>query len=111
MVRKVDRKKLFKGLFVIAFISFLISYIIEVSGYYEYNLQNRTILTSEAMKRFESDINEGKDVLLEDYVVSETKDYSTSLTRGTNRVSMGVNRALKKGIEGVFKIFGSFVSN
>ena len=111
MVRKVDKKKIFRGLFIITFISFLISYIIEISGYYEYNLQNRTILTNEAMKKFESDVNDGQDVLLEDYVISESKDYSSSLTRRTNRVSMGVNRALKKGIEGVFKLLGSFVSS
>lgn len=108
---RVDKKKIVKGMFTIIFVSFLISYIIVLSGYYEYNLHNRTILTNDAMKRFEKDVNEGKDVLIEDYVISDSKDYTSSLTRGTNKVSIGVNKVLKKGIERVFKLLGNFVSN
>lgn len=107
----MDKKKIVKGMFTIIFVSFLISYIIVLSGYYEYNLHNRTILTNDAMKRFEKDVNEGKDVLIEDYVISDSKDYTSSLTRGTNKVSIGVNKVLKKGIERVFKLLGNFVSN
>ena len=107
----MDKKKIVKGMFTIIFVSFLISYIIVLSGYYEYNLHNRTILTNDAMKRFEKDVNEGKDVLIEDYVISDSKDYTSSLTRGTNKVSIGVNKVLKKGIERLFKLLGNFVSN
>ena len=61
------------------------------------------------MKRFEKDIEDGKDVTLEDYTVPTSKDYTTRLTKGTNKVSIGVNKVLKKGIEGVFKVLGNFV--
>ena len=109
MVRIMAKKKIIKSLFFIFFLAFIVSYIIERSGYYEYNLQKRTILTNESMRRFEKDVSEGKDVTLEDYAVPTSKDYTTSLTRETNRVSVGVNKVLKKGIEGVFRLLGNFV--
>lgn len=109
VVRIMDKKKIIKAIFFILFLAFLISYIIERSGYYEYNLQNRTVLTNESMRKFEKDVSEGKDVTLEDYTVPTSKDYSSSLTRKTNKISVGVNKVLKKGIESVFKLLGSFV--
>ena len=63
----------------------------------------------EFMAQFEKDVAEGKDVTKEDYVVSTTKDYTSTLTRTTNKVSIKVNQFLKKGIEGVFRIVGTFV--
>lgn len=107
----MDKKKLFKSIFFLAFLAFFISYVIEVSGYYEYKLQNKTVLTSDAMRKFEKDVSEGKDVTIENYVVSSSKDYTTSLTRKTNKVSIGLNKILKKGIEGTFKMLGNFVKD
>ena len=107
----MDKKKIkiVKYIFLSLFITFIISYVIEKSGYYEYNLQNKVIMTNEAMAQFEKDLAEGKDVTKEDYVVSTTKDYTSTLTRTTNKVSIKVNQFLKSGIEGVFKIVGTFV--
>lgn len=107
----MDKKKVkvIKYVFFSLFIAFIISYVIEKSGYYEYNLQNKVIMTNEAMAQFEKDLADGKDVTKEDYVVSTTKDYTSTLTRTTNKLSIKVNQFLKSGIEGVFKIVGTFV--
>ena len=101
--------KIAKYVFISLFLAFIISYVIEKSGYYEYNLQNKVIMTNEAMAQFEKDLADGKDVTKEDYIVSTTKDYTSILTRTTNKVSIKVNQFLKNGIEGVFKIVGTFV--
>ena len=107
----MKNKKIAKLFLYIILISFIFSYFIEKSGYYEYNLQNKMVMTNEAMKQFEQDIKEGKDVRREDYLVSTEKDYTSTLTKGTNKVSIKVNSILKKGIEGVFKVIGSFVED
>lgn len=91
------------------FLAFVIGYIIEETGYYEYNLQNKMVMTNESMAKFEEDLKEGKDVMLEDYVVNTEKDYTSSLTRSTNTISVKVNDVLKKSIESVFKVLGKFV--
>ena len=105
----MKHKKLIKFICYFIVLIFLFSYFLEYFGYYEYNLQNKTIMTNEAMARFEKDLADGKDVREEDYVVSTEKDYTSSLTRTTNKVSIKVNNILKKGIESVFKIVGTFV--
>lgn len=105
----MDKKKIAKSVFIVLLLAFVVSYVIEKTGYYEYNLQNKTIMTNEAMAKFEKDLADGKDVTKEDYVVSTEKDYTSSLTRTTNKVSVKVNNFLKKGIEGVFKMVSTFV--
>ena len=105
----MNKKKIAKNVFITLFLAFVVSYVIEKTGYYEYNLQNKTIMTNEAISRFEKDLAEGKDVTMEEYVVSTEKDYTSTLTRTTNKVSVKVNEVLKRGIEGVFKIVSTFV--
>lgn len=83
--------------------SFVISYIIYETGYYEYKLQNRTVLTKEQMEQFEKDVQEGKDVTLNDYLVETEVDYSNRLTDITVKVSSKVNLYFKKGVELVFR--------
>lgn len=89
-------------LIVICF-SFVVSYIIYETGYYEYKLQNRTVLTKEQMEQFEKDVAEGKDVTLRDYLLETEVDYSNNLTDVTVKVSSKVNSYFKKGIELMFK--------
>lgn len=107
----MSKKKIAKYLFIIFFGLFIIFYIIEKSGYYEYNLQKKTYMTNESMDKFEKDIKDGKDVLMEDYVVSTEKDYTTRLTHETNKITTSVNKVLKNTIEDFFKILGSFVED
>ena len=105
----MDKKRILKIIFGCLFLSFVIAYVIEKSGYYEYNLRNKTVLTKESMEQFEKDLSSGKDVSIEDYVVNTSTDYTTKLTRNTNKVSTKVNSILKKGIESIFKVLGKFV--
>lgn len=93
------------GRIILIFIcfSFIVTYIIYETGYYEYKLQNRTVLTKEQMEQFEKDVNDGKDVTLEDYFVETEVDYTNKLTDVTVNVSSKVNSYLKKGVELIFK--------
>ena len=52
--------KISKILLILICFSFVVSYIIYQTGYYEYKLQNRAVLTKEQMEQFETDVNEGK---------------------------------------------------
>ena len=96
-------KKLPKLILFLVCFAFIVTYIIYETGYYEYKLQNRTVLTKEQMEQFEKDVNDGKDVTLNDYLVETEIDYTTKLTDATVKVSSKVNTYLKKGVELVFK--------
>lgn len=107
----MNKEMVVKYILGIIFVVFIISYVISESGYYEYNLRNKSVMTSEAMERFENDLEEGKDVLMEDYIVNTTKDYTSRLTIGTNKISMNINSLLKKSIERVFRFASRLVED
>lgn len=100
-----------KVLVILVCFIFLVTYIIYETGYYEYKLQNRTVLTSEQMKQFELDVSNGLDVTLNDYLIDEQIDYSNRLTNLTVKVNNKVGKYLKKSIENIFKLANKFVSN
>lgn len=99
----MKKNKIAKIILVLVFFSFLVTYIIYETGYYEYKLQNRTVLTKEQMEQFEKDVNEGKDVTLNDYLVETEVDYSNRLTDTTVKISNKVSYYFKKSVELVFK--------
>ena len=102
-------KKIIKLISVVVIIAFLLSYIIEKTGYYEYNLQSKKNLTEEEIKQFESDVKAGKDVDLTEYLTDNKIDYSNSLTRTTSEVSLKLNKYLNKAINNTFDIFGKLI--
>ncbi len=103
--------KISKILLILICFSFVVSYIIYQTGYYEYKLQNRAVLTKEQMEQFETDVNEGKDVTLNDYLIDNHVDYSNKLTNITVKVNNKVNKYIKKSIEEVFKLLNKFVQD
>ena len=50
------KKNIFKLVIIMLIITFTIMYIISSTGYYEYNMQSKTILTNDKIKEFEEDV-------------------------------------------------------
>lgn len=107
----MKKGKLFKNIVLLVFTCYIIVYIISISSYYDYQLQKKTILTNEQIKLFESDISQGKDVSLNDYVVSTEKDYSNSLTKFTYKITKNINKSIKNSVEVCFKLLNNLVSD
>ncbi len=107
----MKKKKGIYLIFMLITVTFICSYVVSQSGYYEYNLQSKKNLTEKEIKQFENDVKEGKDVDITDYMKDKTVDYSNNLTRTTVKVSTTINKYLKKGIESVFKILNSLVES
>lgn len=105
----MKHKKIFKFVFLAFFFAFIGAYLIEKTGYYEYNLQRKKNLTKEQMKKFEADIEKGNEIDLNDYLENTSIDYSNSLTRTTANVSLKLNKTLKIFLKDGFKIFEKFV--
>ncbi|MCI6265452.1 MAG: hypothetical protein MR598_01230 [Erysipelotrichaceae bacterium] len=101
-------KKMMKFFCMLIILIFLFSYFIEVSGYYEYNLQNKKNLTEEQIKQFEMDVKEGKDIDLNQYLQDSQVDYSNQLTKTTSEISLKLNDYLKNFLSNGFKILEKF---
>ena len=72
--------KIVKYIIVLLLFAFFGTVFLAVSGYYQTELQKRTVLTQEAIDRFESDLKDGKDVNVDNYLEIKDKNYD-------NRVS------------------------
>lgn len=97
--------KLFKFMIFTIVVVFFCTYFMEKTGYYEYKLQNKKILTESEMLKFENDVREGKDVTLEDYLSNTNVDYSNNLTKTTSNISIKLNKYLKNILVNGFDIF------
>ena len=75
------KSNLMKLILILSFTIFVASYFVEKTGYYDYKLQEKTILTSEQIKKFEQDLKDGKKVDIEEYFKKNEKDYSNNITR------------------------------
>lgn len=86
MEEEQSSRNYFLIVMIFLFIIFLILYISGEAGYYEYKVHTKTILTEEAVKEFEKDISEGKNVDAKDYFPKEV-DYSNVFTKSANNIS------------------------
>lgn len=104
-------KKISKLIIIIIIIVFISSYLISESGYYEYTMQQRTIITNEKIKEFEQDIKDNKDIDLKEYLDDEELDYSNAFTNLMYNISDNSNKLARKTIKYVFKKISSLVED
>lgn len=103
-------KKLTKFIITIIVIIFIASYIISESGYYEYTMQQKTIITNEKIKEFEQDIKNNKEIDLIEYLEGQ-QDYSNTFTTLVYNISDNSNKIARKAIKYLFKKLGSLVED
>lgn len=91
---------------LILFILFLVVYISKETGYYEFKTYTKTRLTEEAVKRFEKDVEDGKNVKIEDYVVNDYVDYSNFLSKTGSKIGNTIETIMNGGIKKSLKVLG-----
>ena len=99
----ISYKKIFHAFIWLLFFSFLVLYFAQAGGYYEDLNNKKTYLTEEKIKQFEKDVEDGKEIKVENYVVNLKKDY------GNNVSSFGLftSKAFAEGFKWTMnKVFG-----
>lgn len=102
-------KKIVKLISITIILIFIASYMIAESGYYEYTMQRRTIITNEKIKEFEEDVKNNKEIDLKNYLDKEEIDYSNKITTLVYNISDNSNKLARKTIKYIFKKLGSLV--
>ena len=102
-------KKTVNLVIIVIMIVFVASYVISESGYYEYTMQQRTVITNEKIKEFEQDIKDNKEMDLIEYLASEEINYSNKITTLVYNISDNSNKLARKVIKTLFKKLGSLV--
>lgn len=106
---KKKKSKLYYILLIL-FIIFSCVYIISESGYYEYTLQGKTIMTKEKILEFEKDIQDGESIDLKKYYRQE-KNYSNGFTNSINDFSDGIKNISRKIMKRIFKVLNNYFSD
>lgn len=91
-------KKVIRGFAVVLILLFLILFLNKNNNYYE----NENILTDEAIKQFEKDLKEGKELVPSNYITPK-KNYDNKISKlgrkCSNTIDKIVNKILKKFLD------------
>ncbi len=108
-MKKKKNNNIFNIIFMILFLSFLVVYFSEKTGYYEYKNHNKAVLTEEQIKKFESDVASGKEVDLNDYLIINNKSYDNKLSKLASKFSDGISSVVKTSVENTFKFLSGLI--
>ena len=99
----MKKNNFLKTIIVFILIIYISAYYVSNSGYYEYHMQQKTILTNEKIKEFEDDVKNNKDVDIKNYLDYEEVDYSNKLSNLMYDFSDGGVKVSRKIIRALFK--------
>jgi len=108
-MKKDKKNKIYKFIFMVFFLSFLVIYFAEITGYYEYQNHKKASLTAEQIKQFENDVASGKEVDINQYLVVENRDYNNGLTKLASKLSDGISNLVQSGVNNIFKFLSKIV--
>ena len=109
-MKKNKKNKIYRFIFMVFLMSFLVIYFSELTGYYEYQNHKKAILTEEQIKKFESDVASGKEVDINQYLVVDNKTYNNKLSKLTSKLSDGISNIVQSGVENTFKFLSRLVT-
>ncbi len=98
----MKKKNWFLRLVMVLFGIFLALFIASESGYYEAKLAGKVALTDEAIKQFEQDVLDGKNVDINTYIIEDDVDYSNGFTDAGEKLSDAIAKFIDDGLGGTW---------
>lgn len=102
-------KNLFIFFMIILVVLFLGLYISQMTGYYSYQESKKTQMTENAIKRFEQDLKDGKEINVKDYL--EEANYSNALSTFGMKTSRMIETLFDKTMNAIFNGISKTISN
>ena len=100
---KNNKNKIFKIIFGMLLLSYIVVYFSEITGYYEYQNHAKAALTEEQIRKFENDVNSGKEVDIKEYIIVNQTTYNNKLSKAASKLSDGISKLVQIGVEKSFK--------
>ena len=99
-----------KFIIIIVVISFLCLYLTTTFSYSDYSAKQKNILTEDAIKQFEKDVEEGKKIIASNYI-KEEKNYSNKTSEFFMKCSNIISDTFDKVMKYIFKKLENTVNN
>lgn len=91
-----------KYIFFTLFITYVALYFSSATGYYDYEQHKKVSLTKEKIKQFESDVENGKNLDISNYLEATNKDYQNNTSQFGYNISNKIGKIATTGIEKTF---------
>ena len=101
--------KAFRYAILISFVTFFALYLSQSTGYFEYRNSKKVALTNKQIEKFEQDVKEGKTVDIENYIETNNQNYQNTISKTGLTISNLTEKAIRKLIDGSFKVLGDLV--
>lgn len=101
--------KLFRYAILVSFVTFFALYLSQSTGYFEYRNSKKVALTNKQIEKFEQDIKEGKTIDIENYIETNNQNYQNTISKTGLTISNLTEKAIRKLIDGSFKVLGDLV--
>ena len=101
--------KLFKYTLTTCFITFFALYLSASAGYFEYKNSKKVSLTNTQIKKFEEDINKGKNVDIKKYIEANNKNYQNKMSETGLSMSKFTQKCVQNIISESFKFLSKLV--
>ena len=96
---------------LILFFLFMILYVMQLTGYNEYQQNSKNLLTEQDIKSYENDVSSGVDVTKKDYTKNKEKNYNNSLSSFFLSFSKGIGEVFNESMNTIFKMLEEAVSD
>lgn len=101
------KNKYIKFFLIIIILSFICSYVVSMSGYYEYTLRDKTLITNQKIQEFEEAIRNDMNVDELNFFNEDEVNYTNRFSNIIYNISDRGNYFLKKILKGFFKKINS----
>ncbi len=107
-----EKKKInwFKVVIIFLFIIYISLFALNLTGYYDGSIRRKVEFTSKQIAQFEKDIEDGKNIDLNDYLEDQNKNYTNNASKLGYTISSNVDKFLNTGIKEILKILGKLLS-
>ncbi len=106
----MTKTNLLKLVALILIFLFFVLYFLQLSGYGEYQQNKKNMLTEKEIEAYETDIKEGKDVTIKDYLNKDKANYENNISRLGLDLSYFIENAFNKGMNAFFSMLNEAVS-
>lgn len=104
--KKKSKSRYFFRLLFALFIMFICVYAIGQNGFIQRKYSDKSLYTEEQIKKFESDVENGKEIDVNAYLVNETVDYSNN----SSKLGENISTMITKGAGKLDKLLNSVFS-
>lgn len=96
------KRNWFLNIILVLFVIYLGIFISSKSGYENGVVGKKVALTDEKLKEFETDVLNGENVDIKNYLEKDNKDYSNKFTRAGEKITKSLMTIITKGISGIW---------